>query len=75
MGAFLAWPPQLPVHSSQRKFIILFSYHVVGNWDGPDAKAFSAIYKSNWVCSAACDAGQGRAMNDGEIWTNMFVFV
>jgi hypothetical protein len=23
-GAFLAWPPQLPVHSSQRKFIILF---------------------------------------------------
>ncbi len=24
VGAFLAWPPQLPVHSSQRKFIILF---------------------------------------------------
>ncbi len=23
-GALLAWPPQLPVHSSQRKFIILF---------------------------------------------------
>jgi hypothetical protein len=26
--------------------------HVVRNWDGPDAKAFSGIYKSNWVCSA-----------------------
>ncbi len=25
--------------------------HVVGNWDGPDAKAFSGIYKSNWVYS------------------------
>jgi hypothetical protein len=24
VGAILAWPPQLPVHSSQRKFIILF---------------------------------------------------
>ncbi len=24
VGALLAWPPQLPVHSSQRKFIILF---------------------------------------------------
>ena len=27
--------------------------HVVRNWDGPDAKAFAGIYKSNWVCSAA----------------------
>ncbi len=26
--------------------------HVVTNWDGPDAKAFLEIYKSNWVCSA-----------------------
>ncbi len=25
--------------------------HVVRNWDGPDAKAFAGIYKSNWVCS------------------------
>ncbi len=26
--------------------------HVVRNWDGPDAKAFAGIYKSNKVCSA-----------------------
>jgi hypothetical protein len=26
--------------------------HVVRNWDGPDAKAFAGLYKSNWVCSA-----------------------
>ncbi len=25
--------------------------HAVRNWDGPDAKAFAGIYKSNWVCS------------------------
>ncbi len=25
--------------------------HVVRNWDGPDAKAFAGIYKSNWVCN------------------------
>ncbi len=25
--------------------------HVVRNWDGPDAKAFAGIYKSNKVCS------------------------
>ncbi len=29
-----------------------FQKHLVGNWDGADAKAFSGIYKSNWVCSA-----------------------
>jgi hypothetical protein len=26
--------------------------NVVRNWDGPDAKDFAGIYKSNWVCSA-----------------------
>jgi hypothetical protein len=29
--------------------------HVVRNWDGPDAKAFAGIYKSNWVCSVFMD--------------------
>ncbi len=30
--------------------------HVVRNWDGPDAKAFAGIYKSNWVCSVETKA-------------------
>ncbi len=40
--------------------------HVVRNWDGPDAKAFAGIYKSNWVCSAVLSATarvrRGRGM-------------
>jgi hypothetical protein len=51
-GWGLYWPattaasPQLTteIYNSVEK-------HVVRNWDGPDAKAFEGIYKSNWVCS------------------------
>jgi hypothetical protein len=45
--------------------------HVVRNWDGPDAKAFAGIYKSNWVCSVRSAPHQtGRTTYHGSCWAS-----
>jgi hypothetical protein len=47
----------LEIYASQAEAFAAEIYNsgwkqVVRNWDGPDAKSFAGIYKSNWVCSA-----------------------